>query len=164
MKFVASDGMVFDDFHLCEEYEASLSKHDCKCESCNCNKETEDSQLTKHGFVLYAVDGTIIPVNDIKNPARKKIKYVKISNTRTAFLALKNTFMYCGINNNGIDDVGEYVYCQGAWYSIAYKGMYKKDFDTMTEDFEFMKQKYEAEKLFYTDLLECIKNWEDINS
>lgn len=157
MKFVASDGKVFDDFHACEAYEDSLSKHDCKCESCSCDKVSDDSQLNKYGFVLYANDGTIIPMSDIQNPNRKKIKYVKISTTCTSYIALKNTFAYCGINGTGIDDVGTYVYCHGAWYNVDDKSTY-------ANEFECIKQAYEEDKEFYTDLLNCIKKWNTFNS
>ena len=157
MKFVASDGKVFDDFHACEAYENSLSKHDCKCESCSCDKVSDNSQLNNYGFVLYANDGTIIPMSEIQNPNRKKIKYVKISTTRTSYIALKNTFAYCGINSTGIDDVGTYVYCHGAWYNVDDKSTY-------ANEFECIKQAYEEDKEFYTDLLNCIKKWNTFNS
>ena len=157
MKFVASDGKVFDDFHACEAYEDSLIKHDCKCESCSCDKVSDNSQLNKYGFVLYANDGTIIPMSEIQNPNRKKIKYVTISTTRTSYIALKNTFAYCGINSTGIDDVGTYVYCHGAWYNVDDKSTY-------ANEFECIKQAYEEDKEFYTDLLNCIKKWDTFNS
>lgn len=163
MKFVASDGKVFDDFHACEAYEDALSKHDCKCESCSCDKVSSNSQLTEFGFVLYATDGTIIPVNDIQNPNRKKIKYVKISNYRTAFLALKNTFMHCGINTHGIDNAGAYVYCHGMWYNIDDKAIYENELNAITDSFELIKQEYEQDIKFYTDLAECIKKWDTFN-
>lgn len=157
MKFVASDGKVFDDFHICEAYEYALSKHDCKCESCSCDKASDNSQLNKYGFVLYANDGTIIPMSEIQNPNRKKIKYVTISTTRTSYIALKNTFAYCGINSTGIDDVGTYVYCHGAWYNVDDKATY-------ANEFECIKQAYEEDNEFYTDLLNCIKKWNTFNS
>lgn len=157
MKFVASDGKVFDDFHACEAYENSLINHDCKCESCSCDKVSDNSQLNKYGFVLYANDGTIIPMSEIQNPNRKKIKYVTISTTRTSYIALKNTFAYCGINSTGIDDVGTYVYCHGAWYNVDDKSTY-------ANEFECIKQAYEEDKEFYTDLLNCIKKWNTFNS
>lgn len=157
MKFVASDGKVFDDFHACEAYENSPIKHDCKCESCSCDKVSDNSQLNKYGFVLYANDGTIIPMSEIQNPNRKKIKYVTISTTRTSYIALKNTFAYCGINSTGIDDVGTYVYCHGAWYNVDDKSTY-------ADEFECVKQAYEEDKEFYTDLLNCIKKWNTFNS
>lgn len=157
MKFVASDGKVFDDFHACEAYENSLIKHDCKCESCSCDKVSDNSQLNKYGFVLYANDGTVIPMSEIQNPNRKKIKYVTISTTRTSYIALKNTFAYCGINSTGIDDVGTYVYCHGAWYNVDDKSTY-------ADEFECVKQVYEEDKEFYTDLLNCIKKWNTFNS
>ena len=157
MKFVASDGKLFDDFHACEAYENSLIKHDCKCESCSCDKVSDNSQLNKYGFVLYANDGTVIPMSEIQNPNRKKIKYVTISTTRTSYIALKNTFAYCGINSTGIDDVGTYVYCHDAWYNVD-------DSYTYADEFECVKKVYEEDKEFYTDLLNCIKKWNTFNS
>lgn len=161
MKFMASDGKVFDNFHACEAYEDSLSKHDCKCASCSCDKVSGDSQLNEFGFVLYANDGTVIPHSDICKPNRKKIKYVKIGNTRTAYLALRNTFMYCGINSEGIDDAGTYVYCHGAWYNVDDVEDYK---NAMVDELERIKLEYEDNERFYSDLIGCITKWNTFNS